>query len=285
MKKNLNKLHPNTCRALPEAAEHGTAVYAVIGDPIEHSRSPEIYAPMFGQFGINAVFLKIRVAESELCRIRSIVSERSLSGFAVTMPYKKAIIPLLDRIDETAAECGSVNIVTISNNGSTLVGHNTDGDGLINALRETGAGLSGAHAVILGHGGAANGAAAALLRAGAEIRFVTRDKKNGIDMLSAIKHAETESRLLSSADILINATPIGMHNMNNDCSDYEETSFLNYLKPSCIIADMVYRTNGTKLVQDAVHLGLTAFGGERMLFHQGKLAFKLWTGLEYIPES
>ena len=162
MKKNLNKLHPNTCRALPEAAEHGTAVYAVIGDPIEHSRSPEIYAPMFGQFGINAVFLKIRVAESELCRIRSIVSERSLSGFAVTMPHKKAIIPLLDGIDETAAECGSVNIVTISNNGSTLVGHNTDGDGLINALRETGAGLSGAQVVILGHGGAANGAAAAL---------------------------------------------------------------------------------------------------------------------------
>ena len=238
-----------------------------------------------GQFGINAVFLKIRVAESELCRIRSIVSERSLSGLAVTMPHKKAIIPLLDGIDETAAECGSVNIVTISNNGSTLIGHNTDGDGLINALRETGAGLSGAQVVILGHGGAANGAAAALLRAGAEIRFVTRDKKNGIDMLSAIKHAETESRLLSSADILINATPIGMHNMNNDCSDYEETSFLNCLKPSCIIADMVYRTNGTKLVQDAVHLGLTAFGGERMLFHQGKLAFKLWTGLEYIPES
>lgn len=201
------------------------------------------------------------------------------------MPHKKAIIPLLDGIDETAAECGSVNIVTISNNGSTLIGHNTDGDGLINALRETGAELSGAHAVILGHGGAANGAAAALLRAGAEIRFVTRDKKNGIDMFSAIKHAETESRLLSSADILINATPIGMHNMNNDCSDYEETSFLNCLKPSCIIADMVYRTNGTKLVQDAVRLGLTAFGGERMLFHQGKLAFKLWTGLEYIPES
>ena len=104
-------------------------------------------------------------------------------------------------------------------------------------------------------------------------------------MFSAIKHAETESRLLSSADILINATPIGMHNMNNDCSDYEETSFLNCLKPSCIIADMVYRTNGTKLVQDAVRLGLTAFGGERMLFHQGKLAFKLWTGLEYIPVS
>ena len=104
-------------------------------------------------------------------------------------------------------------------------------------------------------------------------------------MLSAIKHAETESRLLSSADILINTTPIGMHSMNSGCSDYEETSFLNCLKPSCIIADMVYRTNGTKLVQDAVHLGLTAFGGERMLFHQGKLAFKLWTGLEYIPES
>ena len=171
MKKNLNKLHPNTCRALPKAVEHDTAVYAVIGDPIEHSRSPEIYAPMFGQFGINAVFLKIRVAESELCRIRSIVSERSLSGFAVTMPYKKAIIPLLDGIDETAAECGSVNIVTISNNGSTLVGHNTDGDGLINALRETGAGLSGAHAVILGHGGAANGCCASSCRSRNQIRY------------------------------------------------------------------------------------------------------------------
>lgn len=259
--------------------------YAVIGDPIAHSRSPEIYAPMFKRFGINADFLKLHVTAAELCRIRTIASEHSLSGFAVTMPHKRTILPLLDGVDETAAACGSVNIVTIENNGKTFFGHNTDGDGLVNALKEAGAEIRGANAVILGHGGAASGAATALRRAGAAVRFIVRSKKDGIDILSAIKLAESESGVLSAADILVNATPIGMQSSDGVVSDYAETLFLRFLKPDAVVADMVYRAGGTRLVRDALHLGLTAFGGERMLLHQGILAFKLWTGLDYSPNE
>ena len=87
-------------------------IFAVIGDPIAHSRSPELYAPMFEKNRIDADFLRIRVSREELPNSRQIAVARRLDGFAVTMPHKRAIIPYLDAVDENAAAAGSVNIVT-----------------------------------------------------------------------------------------------------------------------------------------------------------------------------
>ena len=182
----------------------------------------------------------------------------------------------------------------VVNIGGASAGHTTDPDGFLKALAYANIPLKD-RVVILGCGGVARTMAYEVLLKGNDLEFAVRQEDTAMveKLISEIKNTFktakvkycTIPQLSGEITTLINATPIGMHNMNNDCSDYEETSFLNCLKPSCIIADMVYRTNGTKLVQDAVRLGLTAFGGERMLFHQGKLAFKLWTGLEYIPES
>ncbi len=255
-----------------------TKRYAVIGDPIEHSRSPELYAPMFEFFNIDAVFLRLPVKKEELFRIREIVFENELSGFAVTMPHKRAILPFLDKIDETAASADSVNIVTVE--GGRLVGHNTDGDGLANALTEAGVMLSGKSAVILGNGGAAAGARAALERRGCAVRTVSRKHCGNAagSIEAAIAEAEAAEKALSCADILINATPLGMAGG----ADFADLSFIRSLKPSCAVFDMVYRPDGadTPLLAAAKAAGLTAIGGERLLYHQGLLAFRLWTGLD-----
>ncbi len=255
--------------------------YAVIGDPVNHSRSPELYAPLFEKAGIDADFLRLRVTKEELPGVRGIASENGLSGFAVTMPHKRAIIPYLDALDESAERAGSVNIVTVENEGKRLVGHNTDGEGLVNALIESGTVVCGKNAVILGNGGAAAGARAAIERHGGSVRIITREHMRCGAVLpieAVMQNAERDEGLLSNADVLINATPLGMAGGE----DFRRLDFIEYLKPSCTVFDMVYRPDGgdTSLLAASKAAGLTAIGGERLLYHQGLLAFRLWTGID-----
>lgn len=258
--------------------------YAVIGDPVNHSRSPELYAPLFEKAGIDADFLRLRVTKEELPRIREIVFENGLSGFAVTMPHKRAIIPYLDALDESAERAGSVNIVTVENEGKRLVGHNTDGEGLVNALSEAGVSVEGKSVVILGNGGAAAGARAAIERHGGSVRIITREHMRCGAVLpieAVMQNAERDEGLLSNADVLINATPLGMAGGE----DFRRLDFIEYLKPSCAVFDMVYRPDGedTSLLAVSKAAGLTAIDGERLLYHQGLLAFRLWTGIDAAP--
>lgn len=256
--------------------------YAVIGDPIEHSRSPELYAPMFEKAGIDADFLRLRVAKEALSDIRGIAKQHGLSGFAVTMPHKKAILPLLDAIDDGAKKAGSINIVTIEED--RFIGHNTDGEGLVNALGEAGIDVRGKRVAILGNGGAAAAAKAAVEERGGSVRILTREHWYCGAILpieAVIRNAERDDGVLSDADILINATPLGMAGGE----EFRRLDFIEYLKPSCAVFDMVYRPDGadTALIAAAKRAGLTAIGGERLLYHQGVIAFRLWTGRD--PEA
>lgn len=253
--------------------------YAVIGDPVEHSRSPELYAPMFSRYGINAEFLRICVTASELSDIRNTVKREKLSGFAVTMPHKKAILPYLDAVSAPAQKAGAVNIVNVED--GRLCGHNTDGAGLVNALREAGVELSARSAVVLGGGGAGSAAKAALEEEGCAVQCISRiHTKTGraFPIEDAIFSFEVTSALISEADILINATPLGMKNG----PVFSDLSFVSLLKQDCTVLDMVYRCDReTALLKTAASRGLNTVAGERMLYHQGLLAFKLWTGLDY----
>ena len=253
--------------------------YAVIGDPVEHSRSPELYAPMFEKFGIKAEFERILVAPDDLERISKIAEEHELCGFAVTMPHKRAILPYLDELSAFANKAGSVNVVCIEN--GRLFGHSTDGDGVLRALKEAGVQPAGRTAVILGNGGAAMSAKAALEDCGCIIHTVSRQHaKTGraYPIEDAVFGCEVASSLISGADILINATPLGMKNG----AQFSDLSFVSLLKPSCVLLDMVYRCDReTALLKAAASRRLKTVSGERMLYHQGVLAFKLWTGCDY----
>jgi shikimate dehydrogenase len=95
---------------------------------------------------------------------------------------------------------------------------------------------------------------------------------------AVMQNAERDEGLLSNADVLINATPLGMAGGE----DFRRLDFIEYLKPSCTVFDMVYRPDGgdTSLLAASKAAGLTAIGGERLLYHQGLLAFRLWTGID-----
>ena len=145
-------------------------------------------------------------------------------------------------------------------------------------------------AVILGKGGAAKAAAAALRGEGCGVLNISRRhepgppsslRDPGLDLRIleiCIAMAERITGCMSSADIVINATPLGMEGL----ADFFDLSFVNKLKPSCCVFDFVYRNDGsdTGLIAAAKEAGLKTIGGERLLYHQGVLAFKLWTGID-----
>ena len=256
--------------------------YAIIGDPVKHSRSPEIYAPLFLRHSIDADFLRIRVTKDELANIREIVKSYSLNGFAVTMPHKKTIIRYLDGICDEVKASGSVNIVTVeqSSNGieGKLIGHNTDGEGLINALKEAKIDVSDKDIVILGNGGAACGAKEAMIRQGGRVKTVSRREGHSLDAAIVSNMYNIEH-----CDILINATPLGMLGF----PEFDSLGFLQRMKHGAAAVDMVYAGacdfadgSPTRFVHEAKMLGLISFGGDRMLYHQGLIAFRLWTGFD-----
>ncbi len=239
--------------------------YAVIGDPVEHSLSPEIYNELFLRHRVEADFIRLRIKEEELCDIRSITKE--LSGFAVTMPHKRSIIPYLDRLEVTAARCGAVNIV--KRELGELVGCNTDGAGLVNAVHAMGFDPAGKRAAILGRGGAALSAAFALSDCGAEVTLLVRSLSLGSPFAESIFAYHSEP-----CDIFINASPLGMQNNKS----FDDFAFLERLSPK-LVFDMVYKREGeTALTEAASALGIKASSGYPMLYHQALLAFDIWQG-------
>ena len=128
-----------------------TQLAAVIGDPVEHSLSPAIHNAAFAAVSIDCIFLAFTVKPAELASAVAGFRALGVAGVSVTMPHKAAVVPLLDRLTPSAQAIGAVNCITCE--GPVLVGHNTDGDGLVDSLREGGADPAGKRCLVLGAGG------------------------------------------------------------------------------------------------------------------------------------
>ena len=188
-------------------------------------------------------------------------------GANVTIPYKQAVMEHLDGIDAAAVKVRAVN--TIVNDAGRLGGLNTDIGAIRAAVAETGIEPSGARAVILGTGGAARAAGAAL--EGAHLTFVSRDPA-GAQVAGKVIGWETASLAAATraASIVVNATPLGRHGEMP-------------IRPAALpehgaVVDLVYVTGGTPLVRKARSLGLATVDGWEVLLRQGAAAFELWTG-------
>ncbi len=249
--------------------------YGVIGCPIAHSLSPEIYGQLFEKYGVSADFSRILIEPGDIGMLREITG--GLSGFAVTMPYKRAVMQYLDGITDTAAECGAVNIV--ERRDGLLIGHNTDGMGLVDALDEAGAMPEPCRVFILGRGGAAISAACAIRRRGGEPVLLVRTPgaPAGFDRLLFDK----EDLAGKSCGVFINASPLGM----GGAEGFASFDFLDELSPRAVL-DMVYLRGGeTPLISEARSRGMIAVDGSRMLLMQALRAFRIWTGIEAHPED
>ena len=262
-----------------------TRVCGIIGDPIEHTMSPVMHNAAFKNKGVDYVYLPFRVKKEELGKAIEGMRALNIRGLNITIPHKVAVIPFLDKLDPLADKIGAVN--TIVNNDGVLKGYNTDATGFLKALLERGIEPEGKNVVILGAGGASRAISFILAERGSNLVILNRtwDKaKICADRISEIFQSEATALKLnrenlaaamSQADILVNATSVGMSpNIN------ETAVTSNLLRPGLVVFDIVYNPIKTRLRREAEAAGATVISGLDMLVWQGALAFEKWTGLK-----
>jgi len=257
-----------------------TGLLALVGQPVGHSLSPAMHNAAFVADGLDFVYVCLDVDPDELpAAVRGLEALKA-RGFNVTMPHKRAMIPLVDELDEEAHVSGAVNTVVIEASG--LRGFNTDGGGMVTACQEAGIELSGKSVLLLGAGGTAAAIAVAFGNAGVgELHIANRtveraaqlkDELHGTGMKGLAVHPLDA---LPDAELVINATPLGMK--EKDPMPVPP----DYVREGRAFCDAVYRPGTqTPLVRLAHERGVPVVAGDRMLLYQGVLAQKLWTGRE-----
>lgn len=258
---------------------------AVIGDPIAHSLSPVIQGQIMEILGVSGEYKAVHVKAEELAGFMEYARE-NLHGFNVTIPHKGAVIPFLDEIDPYAKSCGAVNTVRIRD--GKMTGFNTDGDGIRAALQQMGADFAGSRIALLGAGGAARSICRKALNCGAEsVRIFCRNLEKGVLLTGGDSRGEVlPFSALSAencggwADIVINATPLGMEGIGQDFADL---SFLDGGKP--FACDIVYKPAETNLLKACRERGITCKNGLDMLVYQAVYAFMHFTGLSFDPDT
>jgi shikimate dehydrogenase len=254
-----------------------THVAGVIGDPVRHSLSPVIHNAAFAALDLDWVYVAFPVPAGGGAAAVAAVRTLGIAGLNVTMPHKADVIAGLDGLSPTAAALGAVN--TIHRLGDDLLGDNTDGAGFLDALRhDEGFDPAGARAVVFGAGGAARAVVLALAGAGAaDIAVVNRTPSRAEETVAvaAGKARIGDESDVADADLVVNATPIGMQG-----TAQEEALPLDpgRLGPNQVVVDLVYHPLRTSLLVAARERGAIAVTGLGMLIHQAAHAFRLWTG-------
>lgn len=265
-----------------------TERFALLGGTLAHTWSPQIHNSIFDAGGVNAIYLPMPCPPETLQSMVEVM-RTTFSGFNVTIPYKEAVIPFLDELDETATACGAVNTVEITPRGS-LIGHNTDGLGLSRALREGFVELNNTDAVVLGAGGAARIAAFEVLKRGGRVMIAARDAQKREAFVHSLAETQKDgaARISHCAmddipgthELLINCTPVGMYPHSDACPVEDET-----LDRFNAVFDMIYNPPVTRLLAAGERLGLKTVGGFGMLYYQAVEAQKIWFGREIAPKS
>lgn len=258
-----------------------TEVYAIIGDPVEHSLSPIMHNAAFNKLGLNLVYVAFTVTSTELKDSVLGVKSLGLKGLNVTMPHKSAVIHYLDEVDLSVKSIGAVN--TILCNHGRLIGYNTDGTGAMIALQENGVDFEEKKMVILGAGGAAKAIAYQATQDVGELVILNRTAgkaKKLAEMLKGLGAKVKAGTLsldnlndeLSTTNILVNATSAGMY-PNIESSPVPS----GLLHSDLCVMDIIYKPLETKLLKDAKSAGAKVVSGLEMLLYQGAIAFEIWT--------
>lgn len=261
----------------------------LIGYPVSHSLSPQMQQAAFDALGIEARYVLWETQPGTLAQRIASLRSSGVLGANVTIPYKEDVVSLLDEYDAAAIKIGAVN--TIVNRDGRLVGYNTDAAGFIRALTDfTGCAFDchGKKAVILGTGGAARAAAVALLENGVgELALLGRTHRRVDALVNHLRAMDSgnkrvsgaslggaeANRFLSVADLLVNATPVGLR-MDDEVLLVD----IDLLQAGAFVMDMVFNSSQTRLLGAAHARGCHVLNGLAMLLYQGALAFELWTG-------
>jgi shikimate dehydrogenase len=254
--------------------------YCVIGRDVSRSPSPAMINAGFKSAGIDAKYSRVSVSEAGFHReFRRLMNSR-FKGMNVTIPFKAAVIPLLDGLDGVSTRIQAVNTVTMED--GRYMGHNTDPDGILGPLNALSASLDVRNALLIGAGGAARAFCEAMNRMGCiDLAVAVRDKERARGFVRGMEGAFPRMNLTLASiedlhhlnhDLVFNASPMGTE------GEPLPPELKRVLPGSMIVFDAVYIPKDTELLVEAKRNGSEVVHGEEMLLHQGMAAFRLWTG-------
>ncbi|TFF94614.1 MAG: shikimate dehydrogenase [Promethearchaeota archaeon] len=260
-----------------------TKVFCLIGHPVEHSMSPTMWNPALEELGLDYVYVAYDVHPDDLKKAVEGFRALDIKGINVTIPHKENIIPYLDEIEPIAKKMGAIN--TIKNEAGHLRARNTDAGGAKKSLIDAGFAIAGTKVLILGAGGVSRALSFTLAEAAQQVVItdIVEEKatnlarevqeKMDVNIIGKLSTERTIEEEISKADLLVNATPLGMY-PKIDVSPIDKT----LLHEDLFVFDVVYNPLQTKLIKEAKELGCNTLGGLDMLVNQGVLAFEWWTG-------
>lgn len=265
-----------------------TKLVALLGYPVEHSRSPDMQNAAFGALGLDWRYEAIAVPPDRFEAVLRELPGRGFVGANVTIPHKVRALRAADSVSPVAKAVGAANTLTLAE--GRIVADNTDVGGFLAALRERMPGAPGGmRALLLGAGGAARAIAYALASEGAaEICVWNRHPERAIELAEDLDR-DRSGRLkaipepdLRGVELLVNATSVGMREGDGQAAGRESFKQLRLSADNWgdlkVVADIVYRDGGTALAREARRRRLTCVDGIDILVHQGAASFELWTG-------
>lgn len=284
---------------MPDISGH-TKLAILLGTPVEHSLSPAIHNTSFRQLGVDAVYLVADIA-SEADLADAVAGARAMGflGLNVTMPYKTSVIKYLDGLSPAAELMGAVN--TIEVRGNQLIGHNTDGAGLLRSVVEAGFEVAGNPVTVIGAGGAGSAVFTQAALDGAsdisvfnvrddffaatEQRLAELQDRTGVPCtLYDLADEETLAERVGASTVVVDATRIGMEPFEDQSNVKAE-----WLHAGQAVVDTVYHPVETLLLTLAKEAGATPINGLGMLLWQAAIAEEVWLGqqmpVDYIREA
>ncbi len=265
--------------------KNSTRKLCVIGDPIEHSKSPLIQNTMITSLGLNYIYLAQYVQRGTAADWLQAAKIAGYAGFNATMPHKVDLVPLMDHLDQDARLYRAVNTVAIRN--GLAYGYNTDGRGFLQSLLDRGIDPAGRTVVILGAGGAAKSVALKLVQQKAkQVYICNRTLSKAVElcnlapfgtMTPAPMDQANLARLLPKADLLINCTSMGMTGVE---AQFQDLTFLDYLRQDVPVCDLIYSPAETLFLEQAHLRGHQTMNGLSMLVWQAVFALEHFTNTQ-----
>ena len=273
-----------------------TRLGCLLGTPVSHSISPMMHNEAFRILGLDCVYLCFDTKNADLKTMVQTLKEMNVYGFNFTMPDKERILPYLDELSPAARMIGAVN--TVKNEDGRLIGHNTDGIGYMQSVKDTGYDATTGPMTLLGAGGAASSIAIQAALDGVPVLHIVnrrgRSWDNALRLADLINEntsckadvtdmaeGEAVKACIRDSLLLTNATSIGMA-PNTDASPVQDTSCFH---PDLLVSDIIYNPRRTKLLLEAQDAGCRISNGMYMLLYQGAAAFQIWTGKEMPVEE
>ncbi|EXJ22699.1 Shikimate 5-dehydrogenase I alpha [Alkalibacterium sp. AK22] len=243
--------------------------YGLFGEKLTHSLSPQLHKEIYKRAGINAAYKTFPFPPDQLHQAVNSLKILSISGTNVTIPYKKAVMPFLDKIDPVAQKLGVVN--TIANKDGKLTGYNTDYDGFDLLFKRRSWSVQDKDVTVLGTGGSSQMVVAYLKDHGARsITLVSRSVKEAVED-ERLRYLTYEDSAEISGHFLINTTPVGMYPNADSCP----------VDPAVIsrfdaLIDLIYNPMETVFLKEARERGKPGVNGLEMLIGQAVRAAEIW---------